>query len=474
MSFFSTGQVASGVRTRWPGWSPSLALVALLSAPAVLAGRLAFDAPVDETLKEVVASLDASSVARVPLERYALAGLEALGRFDRCLSRSVEGAALSLSCNDRSLTAPWPPSRAADVASLLSNAVRLVDPTRELRPERVERVCRALAIAVDDPFTAYLPPAMMATAATMKNGMSAALPGIELWPREPSKVRDVRLGSDAAQKGISPGDRLLTVDGVDVGALTYFELLQRLSGLNGTDIRLRVEPVRGGPAREVAVTRLLVPEDDLRRGMVGSVLYVGVPAFKSGAASSVRHAIGAGVFSGVILDLRHNNGGLLSEGIALVDLFLRDGAIGGVRSGPGRPTDDFVAHRDDFDSSLPLVVLIDGQSASASEFTAMVLKERGRALVLGAPTAGKGSVQRQIPLPDGGLLKVTAGFYVGPTGRRLDEGGVRPHRFLAPSPRRTALEGGVIGDDAWVLAALDSLQQVERSAVLRPAVGPTP
>lgn len=449
-------------------------LLLSVAGPSARSASTTAEETVDETLREVVASLDASSVTRVPLARYATAGLDALAGFDRCLSRTVDETTLSMSCAGRTLTAPWPPVRAAEVAALLSSAIRLVDPNRVLGPARVERVCRALAIAVDDPYTAYLSPSMMATAATMKQGIAAALPGVELWPREPAKVRDVRLGSDAAQKGIVAGDRLLAIDGVEVGTLTYFELLQRMSGHNGSELRLRIESGQGGGPRDVVVTRLLVPEDELRRGVVGSVLYIGVPVFKAGVATNVRHAIGAGVFSGVILDLRHNSGGLLSEGIALVDTFLRDGAIGGIRSGPGRPTDDFVAHRDTFDTSLPLVVLVDGQSASASEFTAMVLKERNRAVLLGSTTAGKGSVQRQIPLPDGGLLKVTAGHYTGPTGRRLDEGGVRPHRFLAPSARRTALEGGVIADDAWVLAALDSLQQVERSASLQPAVGPSP
>jgi carboxyl-terminal processing protease len=432
------------------------------------------EGPVDETLKEVIASLDASAVARVPLERFASTALTALAASDRCLTHEVAGAVVTLTCAGATLSAPWPPTRPVDVAALLSNAARLVDPARELRPIRVERMCRAMAIAVDDPFTAYLSPSMMATAATMKHGLAAAMPGIEVWPREPAKVRDVRLGSDAAQKGLAPADRLVSIDDADVDALTYFEVLQRLSGLNGSDLRLVVAPADGSAPRSVVVTRTLVPEDDIRRATLGTVLYVGIPSFKLGVAGSVRQALGAGLFSGVVLDLRHNNGGLLTEGIALVDLFLRDGAIGGIRSGPGRPTDDFAAHRDDFDSELPLVVLIDGQSASASEFTAMVLKDRGRAVLLGSTTAGKGSVQRQIPLPDGGLLKVTAGHYTGPTGRRLDEGGVRPHRFLAPSAKRTTLEGGNVAQDSWVLSALDSLQQVERNAVLKPAIGPAP
>jgi carboxyl-terminal processing protease len=471
------------LRARHPKRSAGWLGVGLVLVAAVLSlghsvraakAPAAVEGPIDETLKEVVLSLDASSVARVSLERYARDALDALATFDRCLSRSVEGQVLTLSCAGTTWSTSWPPTRAIDVAALLSSAARLVDPERSVRQARVERMCRALATAVDDPFTAYLSPAMLATAAARNHGIGTATPGIELWPRDPARVRDVRLGSDASQKGVAADDRLQSVDGVEVSSLTYVELQQHMAGMNASDMRLVLEPARGGPERTIDVARLVVPENDIRRSQLGSVLYVGVPSFKSGVADGVRQALGAGVYSGVILDLRHNGGGLLTEGIALVDLFLRDGAIGGVRSGPGRPTDDFVAHRDNFDSTLPLVVLIDGVSASASEFTSMVLKDRGRAVLLGNTTAGKGSVQRQIPTPDGGLLKVTAGYYVGPTGRRLDEGGVRPHRFLAPSARRTALEGGDVAEDSWVLSALDALQRVERSAVLTPAIGPTP
>jgi carboxyl-terminal processing protease len=447
---------------------PALARAAPPAAIALV------DGPVDETLKEVILSLDASSVVRVPPERYATLALDALSAFDSCLARETGAEGLRLSCAGSTVTLAWPPPRALDVALLLTQAARLVDPERVVRPARVAALCRALAMAVDDPFTAYLTPSMVASAAARNHGIAAATPGIELWPRDPARVRDVRLGSDAAAKGITAGDRLVAVDDVDVTSLNYLELLQRMSGMNASDLKLVVQSGQGGGARTVDVARLLVPEHDIRRAMLGSVLYVGVPVFKSGTADSVRQALGAGVYSGVILDLRHNGGGLLAEGVALVDLFLRDGVIGGVRSGPGRPTEDYVAHRDSFDSTLPLVVLIDGVSASASEFTAMVLKDRGRAILLGGTTAGKGSLQRQIPTPDGGLLKVTAGYYVGPTGRRLDEGGVRPHRFLAPSAQRTALEGGDVRGDSWVLSALDALQRVERTAVMTPAIGPVP
>lgn len=434
------------------------------------------DGPADETIKEVLLSLDASSVEKLPLERYAFAGLDALAGIDRCLTRTGSPGQLEVRCGGATMTTSWPPQRAIEVAKLLTNATRLVDPERRVRPVRVVAICRAFAIATDDPFTAYLSPATMAKAAAQNRGLAAATTGIDLWPRDPSKVREVRLGSPAAQKGIVSGDRLVSIDGVDVKDLTFPEMLQQMSGLNGSVARLQVAPVGGGPVREVMVGRLLVPEDDVRwaRLQGGSTLYVHIPVFKSGVAQEVRQALGAASYTGVILDLRHNPGGLLPEGIAVLDTFLRDGAMAGVRSGPGRPTDDFAAKRDSFDTTVPLVVLIDGGSASASELVAMVLKERGRATVLGATSAGKGSVQRQIPTPDGGLLKVTAGFYVGPDGKRLDEGGVRPHRFLAPSARPTALEGARPGEDSWVLSAIDALQLQERTSLLTPGPGPHP
>jgi carboxyl-terminal processing protease len=446
--------------------------------PLVRAAPVAESTDADETIKEVLLSLDASYVEKLSLERYAISALDALAAMDRCLSRTDSETAITLRCGTNELTVAWPPARAVDVARLLTNAARLVDPERRVRPARVVAICRAFAAATDDPFTAYLSPQSMAKAASQHRGMNAATPGIDLWPREPSKVREVRMGSGAAAQDIVAGDRILSIDGLDVDDLTFPEVLQAMSGPNESIARLRVQPADGSPVVEKMVARLLVPEDDVRwtRLQGGSTLYIHIPVFKAGVAEQVRSALGAGAYTGVVLDLRHNPGGLLPEGIGVLDTFLRDGAMAGVRSGPGRPTDDFIARRDGFDTTVPLVVLIDGGSASASELTAMVLKDRGRATVLGATSAGKGSVQRQIPTPDGGLLKVTAGYYVGPTGLRLDEGGVRPHRFLAPSPRRTALEGGAPGEDSWVLSALDALQFQERNALFTPAplVGPQP
>jgi carboxyl-terminal processing protease len=102
------------------------------------------------------------------------------------------------------------------------------------------------------------------------------------------------------------------------------------------------------------------------------------------------------------------------------------------------------------------------------------MKERARATILGAQSLGKGSVQELIKLPDGGFLKVTVGYYVGPSGRRLDEGGVRPDRWLAKPQGRTVLQGADPQDDAWVMSAVDVLKGPLRADSGARAFGPMP
>lgn len=453
------------------------ALLLALEGAAVSAraarGSPAVEGPADEVIREVIKSLEASSVERVPLDRYALFGLDALADFDRCLGRKGEGASLVLTCGATSISAAWPPKSSDEVAILLTNAMRLVDPEREVRADRTKVIARALARAVDDPFTAYLPPELVAAVSSSHTALFAATAGVEVWPRDPTRVREVRRGSDAARSGVEAGDRILAIDGASTKGLTLPEIAAKLQGANDSVVRLNLKTRDG--ERVFRVARTTLPENEiLIRQLDRRVLYILLPAFKQGSAQKIAQALWDLRPSGVILDLRHNGGGYVPEGIALADLFLRDGPIAGVRSGPGRPSEDFVAKKDDNDVTEPLVVLVDGGSASASELLAMVLKERKRAVVIGAQTAGKGSVQRQIHMPDGGVLKVTAGYYVGPSGKRLDEHGVTPDRHLAPAQTRTVLEGGDPRKDSWILSALDALQGARPSSGISVGLGPDP
>lgn len=415
------------------------------------------EGPADETVREVIKSLEASSVERVSMDRYALFGLDALANSDRCLGRKGEAAGLVLSCGTTTWTAPWPPRTSDDVAVILSNALRLVDPAHEVRPDRVKAVARGLARAVDDPFTAYLPPELVAAVTSSRPALFSATTGIEVWPRDPTRVREVRRGTDAARAGVEPNDRIVAIDGMSTAGLTLPEIAGKMQGANDSVVKLRLKNADG--ERDVHVSRSVVPESDVITTRLGNgVQYVMLPAFKQGVAQRIKQILRDTAPRAVILDLRHNGGGYVPEGVGVADLFLRDGMIGGVRSAPGRPTEDYVAKTDVDDVTEPLVVLVDSGSASASELLAMALKERKRATVIGTQTAGKGSVQRQIHMPDGGVLKVTSAYYVGPLGNRLGENGVTPDRFLAPASSKTVLEGGDPARDSWILSALDALQ----------------
>jgi carboxyl-terminal processing protease len=448
-----------------------LALLVLLSAAKPAAAPI--EGAPDPLVKEMISSIDASAVNRVPIDKLALAALNALADHDKCLGRKGEGAEIVLSCRDETTRAPWPPKTTLDAATLISNTIRLLDPEHKDTQERARRAVRAFARAVDDPFTAYLPPEIVNM---MSSARFIASPGIEVWPRDPTRIREVRRGSDAADEGVLEDDRLLAIDGVATDKLTFPEINVLLSGASDSIAKVRVASQKGkGGPRDVMVARTLVPESQvLHRRLDGGALYVYVPSFTQGVAAHVAHILKDASVAGVILDLRHNGGGLVPEGIALADLFLRDGKIGGVRAGPGRPVEEYLARRDGTDTTVPLVVIIDGGSASATELVAMVIKERNRGLLIGGATAGKGSVQRQIHLPDGGMLRVTAGYYVGPSGNRLPEGGVAPDKFLAPSMRKTVLDGADPLDDSWVLSAMDALQGQRRSESTYVGPGPAP
>lgn len=457
----------------------TIALVTLLLAAAPATHAASGDGR--ELLKEVVLSLHASSVNPPSLEKLATAGLRAAQEKSPCLRVMRKPAAMKLVCNGRSKQVAWPPITGRAVAELLGDTLAVIDDDGKVHASRAAWIARAVANSARDPYTAYLDPQTVAKLKTSQNSRLST-PGIELSPRDPTLIRETRPGSDAAREGLKEGDHILAVDGRDAGKMTYAELAARLTGPTGSTVKLDVRPTKDdgslGPKKSVVLSRHLIPEplvnaDDLPGGAV----FVRVSQFAPGVARMVAQEILERRPTKVVLDLRHNPGGLIQEGVALLDLFFSEGAIGGVRPRQGRPPEDFHAAHQPTDQSVKLVVLIDGGTASASELVSMVLKERGRATILGSSSIGKGSVQKVIRMPDGGVLRVTSAYYTGATGQPLPLMGVRPHRFLSPPSGRTVLEGGSAAHDSWVLSALDVLEgglRVSERGGRRSFYGPMP
>jgi carboxyl-terminal processing protease len=412
-------------------------------------------------LKELLASLHASYIDAPTFEGMTLTGLEAVAAEKRCLQRLTRKNAIHLRCgkNGRGQRFDWPPQNASDSARILISTVKMVAPGKKDRQALLDGLARHVVAALGDPFTAYIP----ADAVSRFDKLSAtdmATPGLELSPLSPQVVREVRPGSDAAKAGIHRGDTVLKVEGQKVREMTLAELNLRMMGMSGSRIDVRIRREATGEEDDLTLTRTLAPEAALRvQRVVPGVVYVRVAAFTHGLTRLLKRRLLRHRVDALIVDLRHNPGGLLEEGVAFLDLFLGDGRIGGVRPRPGLPSDDFDARSQRSDLDVPMVVLVDGAAASVSELVSMALQERRRATIVGAPTLGKGSVQRVIDLPTGARLRVTVAHYVGPRGRPLGHSGIRPDHVLSPPAGRTVLNGAPAQADGWVLYGLDLIER---------------
>ncbi|MFF0460969.1 S41 family peptidase [Streptomyces mexicanus] len=241
-------------------------------------------------------------------------------------------------------------------------------------------------------------------------------------------VTRVQPGSPAAQAGIRKGDRLRSVDGEKVDGLPVTEVVSLLRGdaddaPAGTTVALGLQ--RGSRAWTETVRRARLSTDPVTvRRLPGGATVVRISAFTKGVGATVRSAVRqAPRGSGVILDLRGNSGGLVTEAVATASAFL-DGGLVATYDADGR---QHALHaRRGGDTTRPLVALVDGGTMSAAELLTGALQDRGRALVVGSRTFGKGSVQMPSRLPGGSVAELTVGHYRTPGGHDVDGHGITP------------------------------------------------
>ncbi|MFD5629528.1 MULTISPECIES: S41 family peptidase [unclassified Streptomyces] len=256
--------------------------------------------------------------------------------------------------------------------------------------------------------------------------------GVGLWARRESdgriEVTRVQAGSPAATAGIRKGDLLRSVDGRKVDGRPVTEVVALLRGdaedaVAGTEVSLGLE--RGTRAWSETVRRALLSTDSVTvRELADGVTVIKVDAFTKGSGDLVRTAVAAAPKgSGIALDLRGNSGGLVTEAVTAASAFL-DGGLVATYDVDG---DERALHADlGGDTSTPLVVLVDGGTMSAAELLTGALQDRGRAVVVGSRTFGKGSVQMPSRLPGGSVAELTVGHYRTPSGRGVDGRGITP------------------------------------------------
>lgn len=287
-----------------------------------------------------------------------------------------------------------------------------------------------------DPHSAYLDGGDLQRLETMIDGNYSGLGLSVLMEDGAVKVISPFRGSPADQVGIKAGDFITHLDGELIYGGDLDDAVQRMRGVAGTSIRLTIfRPGRDEPF-DVTVTRGVIELEpvtfELKDGNIG---FIAVNEFSKDVGADVYKAWralqkeAAGRVNGLVLDLRTNPGGSLDEAVALSDLFLSEGRIVSQR-GRGRGEnylyDAETVYRGEIAAGVPLIVLIDAGSASASEIVAGALQDHRRALIMGQTSFGKGSVQSLLPIGRDAALKLTTARYYTPAGRSVQEGGIKP------------------------------------------------
>lgn len=246
-------------------------------------------------------------------------------------------------------------------------------------------------------------------------------------------------GTPADQAGIRPGDVILTIDGVTVSDDNVIDAITRLRGRAGTSVNLTV--ARAGEARPLSfdLVRSNVQVHSVRARLLEPGFgYVRISQFSETTGEDLRNALAdirgrgkAASIDGLVLDLRNNPGGVLDAAVEVSDDFLDSGVIV-TASGRGRDANfRHEAHAGDLLDGAPIVVLVNGGSASASEIVAGALQDNKRATIMGSRTFGKGSVQTVMPLSDGRAIKLTTSRYFTPSGASISGSGITPDVVVA-------------------------------------------
>lgn len=302
-----------------------------------------------------------------------------------------------------------------------------VDPPSEssLVKGAIRGMVRVLRRA-DDPYALFFSPDSYEAFQELTTGRFS---GIGVWVKPLNKqleIVSVLPGTPALEAGLKRGDVIETIDGAPVTEINPDEAVARIKGPEGSTVEVGVD--REGAALSFSITRRSIELPNLRaRLQDGNIGYLQLYGFSRGAGQQLRKEIDGLLARGAeafILDLRDNGGGLFSEAIDVASVFIESGEVVIYREQKG---DDVVYEaKGDAYEDIPVAVLVNEGTASASEIVAGALQDRDRGIVVGTTTYGKGSVQEVVPLPDASALKLTTAAYLTPSGRNINGRGIDP------------------------------------------------
>jgi carboxyl-terminal processing protease len=354
-----------------------------------------------------------------------------------------------------------------DVLAIIQN--QYVDETepREVIYGAVRGMLRAL-----DPHSSFLDPESYREMQVETSGSFGGL-GIEITIRDDQLTVVAPIeGTPAWRAGIQPGDRIIKIEGLATKDMNLPEAVKKMRGPKGTKVTITIMREGLKELTDITVVREVIQVQSVKSQEIEPGLgYIRIRQFQERTARDLDESLEkfekTGRFAGLVLDLRSNPGGLLSAAVEVSEKFLGNGKLvvyteGRVRSQNMR----FVAHARQAYSEVPLVVLVNQGSASASEIVAGAVQDHGRGVVLGQPTFGKGSVQTIIPLSDGSGLRLTTAKYFTPKGRSIQGQGIAPDIIVelpkedppAKPPATPPSEAELLKKDTQLQRALDILK----------------
>lgn len=344
-----------------------------------------------------------------------------------------------------------------------------------------------------DPHSGYLDPDFYQDLQVQTKGEFGGL-GIEITIKEGLLVVVAPMeGSPAEKAGVHTGDVIVKIDGKYTKEFSLVDAVKRLRGPKGSPIQISLARKGVVDLIDVTIVRDNISVKSVKARYLGDGFgYVRVSQFMEQTADDLKSALNALAkdstlpeLRGLIVDLRNNPGGLLAQAVRVSDMFLKEGVIVYTDGRVDAQKQKFFAHARGTEPDYPIVVLVNGGSASASEIVAGALKDHGRALILGTQTFGKGSVQTITPLENGGALTLTTALYYTKSGNSIQARGVKPDIEVdvtsssgdieAPSTKRSPLSEireedlpGAISNPTGGGSEGDALKKINKTPTIRP------
>lgn len=291
-----------------------------------------------------------------------------------------------------------------------------------------------------DPHSGYLNEKEFEEVKTTTKGEFGGI-GVEIMP-ESQGLRIISPIDDtpAFKAEIKPSDLIFAVNDELISNMTATEAINKMRGPKGTKVKISILRDGLGEPLEITLVRDIIKSNPVKHHLYQDIGYIRIASFSEKTTESVTKAVGAikkeagkNEVKGYILDMRNNPGGLLEQSISVADLFLEEATVVSTKGREGKQESVFSSKPGSIITNIPLVVLINNGSASASEIVAGALQDNKRALIVGTKSFGKGSVQAIIPLPGYGAIRLTTSLYYTPSGRSIQAEGIIPDIIVEPA-----------------------------------------